>query len=210
MSSSYAQGSTFGSKRAVALVAIIALHVLVIYAFAKGLATNAVAYVQTIIQTSIIQTEKPKQLPPPPPPVDLKQRPPVQVVAPEVNISIPADTPPPPITMTTTRPVPKAPPAPVRRAPVVRTGASARWRSTEDYYPSASQRANEEGRPVVEYCVSANNRLTSVQVQTSSGFPRLDDAAVALVKASAPFKAATEDGKPIDSCGRLAVKFQIR
>jgi periplasmic protein TonB len=208
MSAYYVQESNFFSKRAIVFAAIIALHILAIYAFASGLATSATKYVQTIIQTTIIEQDKPKVLPPPPPPVKLEERPPVQVVAPEVNISVPTEAP--PITNVTTHPVPKPPPPVVHVRPVVRTAPQGRWRDSEDFYPAASQRANEEGRPVVEYCVGANGKLQSVQISQSSGFPRLDNAAIALVKASTPFKPGTADGRPADTCSRLAVKFQIR
>jgi hypothetical protein len=74
----------------------------VIWAFISGFANQGARYVQTILETNIIQTEKPKDLPPPPPPVDLKERPPVQVIAPDINITVPVEAPPPPITNVTT------------------------------------------------------------------------------------------------------------
>ena len=82
----YPHDSGYLSRRGGALVAIIVLHLLVIWAFASGFANSGVRYVQTILQTTVIQTEKPKDLPPPPPPVDLKERPPVQVIAPDINL----------------------------------------------------------------------------------------------------------------------------
>ena len=85
----YPQDSGYLTRRLYALVAIIAVHVLVIWAFISGFANEGARYVQTILETNIIQTEKPKDLPPPPPPVDLKERPPVQMIAPDINITIP-------------------------------------------------------------------------------------------------------------------------
>ena len=98
------------SRRFIAFLAIIVVHALVIWAFISGFANQGARYVQTILETNIIQTEKPKDLPPPPPPVDLKERPPVQVIAPEINITVPVEAPPPPITNVTTQP--QAPPPP--------------------------------------------------------------------------------------------------
>jgi protein TonB len=204
----YVQDSSWLSKRAIVFVVIVALHILAIYAFATGLAQNGVRYVQTILQTNIIQQEKPKELPPPPPPVELKERPPVQVVAPDINISVPADAPPPPITLTTTNPPPPAQPRP---APIVPgTPITAQFPSTEDYYPPASQRANEEGRAIVHYCVSAQNKVMSVDVKQTSNFERLDQAAIALVRAARSIKAGTSAGRPIDSCRDLGVTFKLR
>src|SRR5450631_2833525 len=110
MSAYYPQDASFLSKRAIVFVAILVIHAVVIYAFASGLAKSGQRYLQTILQTNIIETEKPKDLPPPPPPVDLKERPPVQVIAPDISITIPADAPPPPIQTITTQRVEPPPP----------------------------------------------------------------------------------------------------
>ena len=111
MAAYYPQESNLFSKRAIVFVAIVILHVFIIYAFATGLAKSGQRYLATILQTTVIQQEKPKDLPPPPPPVDLKEKPPVQVIAPDINITVPVETPP-PITNVTTKPPPPAPPAP--------------------------------------------------------------------------------------------------
>src|ERR1039457_3539498 len=114
MSAYYPQDASFLSNRAIVFVAILVIHAVVIYAFASGLAKSGQRYLQTILQTNIIQTEKPKDLPPPPPPVDLKERPPVQMSPPDINITVPVDLPPPPITNVTTKPTPPPPPPPPR------------------------------------------------------------------------------------------------
>lgn len=198
----YPADASYFSRRGLIFAAIIALHILAIWGFATGLADSGVRYMQTILQTNIIQTEKPKDLPPPPPPVDLKERPPVQVIVPEFNISVPVDAPP-PIQVVTTRP----PPAPAPVIIVPGTAIVAVFPSTADYYPDASNRMGEEGRAIIKYCVSSNSKVDSIVVDTSSGFPRLDEAAVSLVKAASRIKAATQGGKPIASCKDVAVKF---
>jgi hypothetical protein len=131
------------SRRLVAFLAIIAVHALVIWAFISGFANQGARYVQTILETNIIQTEKPKDLPPPPPPVDLKERPPVQVIAPEINITVPVEAPPPPITNVTSQP--QAPPPPRAIVPGL-TG--------EDHLPARRERLlsgslapQQRGRP---------------------------------------------------------------
>jgi len=111
MAAYYPGEASLLSKRAIVFIAIVVLHVFIIYAFATGLAKSGQRYLQTILQTNIIQTEKPKDLPPPPPPVDLKEKPPVQVIAPDINITVPVETPP-PIAVVTTKPTPPPPPAP--------------------------------------------------------------------------------------------------
>ena len=192
------------SRRLVAFLAIIAVHALVIWAFISGFANQGARYVQTILETNIIQTEKPKDLPPPPP-VDLKERPPVQMIAPEINITVPVEAPPPPITNVTTQP--QAPPPP--RAIVPGTPVKVTYQpDVQDYYPEVSRRNNEEGRPVVKICVNAAGKIDSVEITTPSGHPLLDDAALKVAKGM-KFKPATSEGKPVVSCPTLPVKFVL-
>src|ERR1700759_120611 len=144
--SSYYQpnNSNYLSRRGVAFLGIIVLHIFLIWALASGLATTGVRYVQTILQTNIIQTERPKDLPPPPPPVDLKERPPVQVIAPDVNITVPVEAPP-PIQQVTTQHVEPPPPAPKAIVP----GPPAKVTYAPDpnqYSPDSERRAGHEGR----------------------------------------------------------------
>src|SRR5450755_2281617 len=196
MSAYYPQDASFLSKRAIVFVAILVIHAVVIYAFASGLAKSGQRYLQTILQTNIIQTEKPKDLPPPPPPVDLKERPPVQMIAPDINITIPVEAPPPPITNVTTQPAAPAPPrAIVPGTPVKPTFVP----DVQDYYPEVSRRNGEEGRAVVKVCVNVAGKIDSVEIANTTGHPLLDEAALKVAKAFR-FKPATSEGKPVVSC----------
>jgi len=202
----YPHDSNYLSRRGVAFLGIIVLHIVLIWAFINGFAQTGVRYVQTILQTNIIQTEKPKDLPPPPPPVDLKERPPVQVIAPDINISVPVDAPPPIQTVTTQR-VEATPPAPraiVPGTPLKPTYAP----DVADYYPDSSRRAGETGRAMVKVCVNVGGKLDSAEVSTSSGVAALDQAAIKYAKAM-KFKPATSEGKPVLSCSNLPVKFEL-
>src|SRR5579862_7114616 len=175
--SSYYQphNQNYLSRRGIAFLGIIVLHVFLIWALISGLATSGVRYVQTILQTNIIQTEKPKDLPPPPPPVDLKEKPPVQVIAPDINITVPIEVPPPIQNVTT-----KAPPAPPPAPRAVTPGTPIKPLSmpdVHDYYPEQARRDGQEGRAQVKVCVGANGKIASTEIATSSGFPALDEAA---------------------------------
>jgi len=208
MSAYYPQQSQgLFSKRAIVFIAIIAFHALIIYAFATGLANNGARIINTILQTNIIQTQKVQELPPPPPHVDLKVQPPVQVVAPEVTITIPVA--PPPIHIA---PVVKpTPPAPIRVPPAPIINVSTRGINepdTNDYYPDASRRNNEEGHGVVHICVDTRGRVSEAKIAASTGHPMLDEAAVKLAKAYR-FRPATQGGKPITQCTGLPVRFTL-
>src|ERR1700681_2079526 len=150
------------SRRFVAFVAIIIVHAIVIWGFISGFANEGARYMQTILETNTIRTEKPKALRPPPPPVDLKERPPVQMIAPDINITIPVEAPPPPITNSSTQPAPPPPRAMVPGTPVKPTGVpDVHW-----YYPEVSRRNGEEGRAIVKVCVNVTGKIDSVEIAT--------------------------------------------
>jgi periplasmic protein TonB len=200
----YPTDSSHMSRRLVAFVAIMIVHAIVIWGFVSGFANQGARYVQTILETNIIQTEKPKDLPPPPPPVDLKERPPVQMIAPDINITIPVEAPPPPITNVTTQPAPPPPRAIVPGTSVKVTFAP----DVQDYYPEVSRRNGEEGRAVVKVCVNVAGKIDSVEIANSTTHPLLDEAALKVAKAM-KFKPATSEGKPVVSCPTLPVKFVL-
>lgn len=206
MAAYYPQEANLFSKRAIVFIVIVVLHIFIIYAFATGLAKSGQRYLQTILQTTVIQQDKPKDLPPPPPPVDLKERPPVQVIAPDINITVPVETPP-PIAIVTTKPTPPPPPAPRAIVPGTQLSLTSKP-DVADYYPEQARREGQEGRPQIKVCVGANGKIVSAEVATSSGFPLLDEAGVKVAKASR-YKAATSEGKPMESCATLPVKFEL-
>jgi periplasmic protein TonB len=204
MSAYYPGNTAQSSKRTIVFIIILAFHALIIYAFATGLVSSGKALLQTILQTNIIQTEKVQELPPPPPHVDLKVPPPVSVVAPEVNITLPptpapihiAPKPPPPA------PVIHVPPAPIIPAKLINPPDPA------DYYPDSSRRNGEQGRAMVKLCVNERGRVGTADIIATSGHPALDGAAIQYAKALR-FKPATRAGKPIDACMSLPVRFEL-
>jgi protein TonB len=62
-------------------------------------------------------------------------------------------------------------------------------------YPSASRRLEEEGTVSLRFLVGADGKVIQSEVEKSSGFKRLDEAARAGLSKCA-FKPATVDGKP--------------
>jgi protein TonB len=185
-------------------IGIVIFHAFLIYGIATGLVQKVVQKATEPFVTKIINDEKPpEELPPPPPPE--MERPPVQIVVPDINIPVTADAPPPPIQNVTTSPVISQPPPPV----VAGTAAVATYfPSAAENYPPLSRDANEEGRPEIKICVASNGKVDSVDLTRPSGFDRLDEAAVKMGKASR-WKPATQAGKPIAFCKGYAIKFQL-
>ena len=71
-------------------------------------------------------------------------------------------------------------------------------------YPSASIRAGEEGSTSLSVCIDNRGRVASARVESSSGFSRLDDAALKWVR-KARFKPANRSGQPEAYCGHTVV-----
>jgi periplasmic protein TonB len=54
-------------------------------------------------------------------------------------------------------------------------------------YPTAAQRAGVQASPVLEVAIDADGRLAKAEILTSSGYPDLDAAALAILKLASPF-----------------------
>jgi periplasmic protein TonB len=204
----YAQDSGFFTRRGVVVVAIIALHLFVLYALATGLARKVVEVIAPNIEADIVEEVKNDEEPPPPPPPEM-ERPPVEVPPPEVSIDLPMETTTTAIQDVTDKPPPPAPPPPPRAA-----GSPARMKSAVDpdqFYPPGAKRREEQGSPVVQACVGPNGRLVREPVVTeTSGFPELDGAAVKVAKANR-YTPASEGGTALpESCVKFKVKFVIK
>jgi protein TonB len=205
----YEEPSLFSGRRGAALIAVLILHVVIVWAFYVGLAGKLI---QTIIPpVEIAQIDKPKEVDkPPPPPPKLEEIKPyvpppefVDIQAPQVETTA--------ITQVTRTVAP--PPAPVA-APVQHTIVGAKmdpkhpFNIGEEYYPDASKRAGEEGRCIVLAHVAANGNILDAQIQTSSGFPRLDDACLKGIKGKRALP-GMEDGKPVDGQFAFAIVWKL-
>ncbi len=71
-------------------------------------------------------------------------------------------------------------------------------------YPAPDIRARNEGDTGVEVCVTANGRVSSAQLATSSGHPRLDAAALKWVR-NARFTPGSVGGAAQAVCGHTVV-----
>ena len=83
-------------------------------------------------------------------------------------------------------------------------------RSPDAYYPPMSAQLGETGAAIVQVCVTPEGRLESApQVAQTSGYPRLDTAAVTWASEALRFKPATAGGVPVRSCAGFRVKFRL-
>jgi len=202
--------SGFFTRRGLVVGAILLLHVFIAWALATGLARKAIEVLAPPIQT-VIETETHKDAPPPPPPPPQFERPPVEIPPTDTVVEVPTAAATTAISNTTTQHVAAAPV--VAKASVkTPAGPGKGFPNSEDYYPAASKRLEEQGVAVVAVCVGPDGKLTEAPtIATSSGSPRLDEGALKLAQAaSGRYKPGTEDGKPVASCTKLGIRFQMR
>jgi protein TonB len=206
----YEEPSIFSGRRGVALIAVLLLHVILGWGFYTGLAGNLIQKI--IPPVEIAQIDKPKQVdkPPPPPPKLEEVKP--YVPPPEfVDIAAaPVET----TAITTVTSVQQAAPVVQAPAPPKTAGTSIKpdpkhpLHIGEEYYPDASKRANEEGRCIVTITVGVDGKISNEAIQTSSGFPRLDDACLKGVHGQRMLP-ATEDGKPVAKTVTIPIVWKL-
>lgn len=199
---------TNNQSRIAVFIAIVLVHFFFGWALITGLAQSAASKVMEALQTDILEEEIKDEKPPPPPPPEM-ERPPVEIPPPDVSIDMPSE----PVETTalsnvTDKPQPPAPPQPTSRPtpPKIKS-----MPATEDYYPPSSVRNEEQGSSTVEACVDAKGKLSKEPViRASSGFPKLDEAAVKMTRAGR-FLPGTFEGQPqAESCFAFKVKFQLK
>jgi protein TonB len=189
---------------------IVLLHVLFFYALQSGLLRQAVDSVPKEVFATFItpQAEKP-EVPSPQP---------VPKTVPVVKKPAPKPIEPPVRSQPSERAIAVAPPAPSEPAaapPSPPVAAQPKTISGVEYiqapqpdYPPTSRRLGEEGKVMVRVLVNEKGRAERAEVQKSSGFPRLDDAA-RQAALRALFKPYVEDGKPLAVFAIIPIRFQL-
>jgi protein TonB len=201
---------------------IILLHIGFFYALQSGLLRQAAQALPVEMFASFITPEAaPAPAPPKPQPAPPK-------IVPIVKKSVA----PPPLPVVNTTPAPQAitaaPQAPspttaaeaaattVAAPPAPATPASPKTISSGvDYiqppqpeYPPLSRRMGEEGRIVLRVLVDAKGHPERVEVQKSSGLPRLDEAGRQAVL-RALFRPHIDDGQAVAVYVIVPIKFQL-
>jgi periplasmic protein TonB len=207
----YEQPSIFSGRRGAALIAVIIIHIIMVWGFYSGLAGQLVQKIIPPVEIAQIDQKKDVDKPPPPPPKLEEVKP--FVPPPEfVDIQAPQQE----TTAITQVTQERAPPpqAPVAAAPAPKPGTTIKMDPKhplhigEEWYPDASKRAGEEGRCIVTVTVSADGRISNESIQTSSGFPRLDDACLKAVHGQRMIP-ATEEGKPVEKTVALPISWKL-
>ncbi|NWF48839.1 energy transducer TonB [Hydrogenophaga sp. D2P1] len=214
-------------RRLFIVIAVVGFHVLGLWALQTGLLRRAVELVVPVqVMAEFIELPQPQVTPTPPPPqpqpapVPKRVTPPVPRPAPQ-PVAIADPTPSPTAATGTTEPQPPAPPMlaappmaaePSPPAPpkiVLPSSDAAHLNNPQPPYPKLSSRLGETGVVVLRVRVEIDGTPSQVQILESSGYDRLDQAALTTVKNLWRFVPGTKDGTPIPSWVVQQLRFEI-
>jgi len=153
---------------------------------------------------TLTQPAEPLPVPPPPPPRAMPPPRPVAKAPPPPRPEAPATAAPAPVAA----PPPVATATPAASAPAVDPRWSrsvSEWLEAHRTYPDEARRRGEEGRVALRFTVDRAGAVLDVELVHSSGSPRLDAAALALLRTAAlpPFAASM-------TAGQITITMQIR
>lgn len=219
---SYARGSSTLSTTSKIFVLVLGLHaVLLLLLQLVRQHSEALAPAREIISAQLIQDlreSKPSKPDPHPQPPASKAPPPKTHIAAPPVLQAPVQTQVDAASVTTVVPflsaaVVSAQPvqaasAVAKPAPVVVSAVARMDSCDKPRYPAAAARMREEGAVTLKFLISENGQVLSGSVEKSSGYKRLDAAALAALSLC-KFKPATVDGKPKQEWSALTYRWQI-
>lgn len=195
----YTTRNNSGARTSAAAV-VIAVHAAVIYALAVTMGVVEAPPIAEPIKAVIIESppvEPEPYVPPETPPV--AQQPVVEVPLPEI----------PPVETITVPPAKEVPPSvEPSTAPVMEAKSLSVTRRVEPVYPPASRRLDEHGVVRLRILVDERGRPREVQIAKSSGFDRLDEAAVTAVRRW-QFSPAMRESRAVTAWTQVNVLFQL-
>lgn len=202
----YVSNTSPGTRGSAAAI-VIAAHVAVIYAVAVLLDVVPAPVIDEFTPAVFVKPQFKPIEQPIPEPSETKPK-----LAREIESPMP-DVPLPPIVNTDPVILPDAiTVAPIAQpaggVPAIATTSLAVTRRVDPVYPPASIRQEQTGTVQLKVLVDERGRPHEVQVVTSSGFERLDEAAVSAVRRW-QFAPATEAATPVPAWTHVKVVFQL-
>lgn len=196
---SYNANKTF-SQRFSGIIFVVLFHVAVIYGLASGLGSDAMNLVKQQIDAKIIEEAPPPETEaPPPPPPDFIPPPPDFVPPPDIDFA-PDVAPTNANAITVSRKpveVKVTPPRPPKKG------------LSRPPYPSASLRLSEEGAVGLALYLREDGKVVDGKIESSSGFERLDSAALKHAIRSWKFEPCTKENQPVACWHRIKFRFKI-
>ena len=203
-------------QRIAGLVFVAALHVVLIYALLNALGVVPMPHIPMPFVGYVIPPETETPLPPPPQ-IPLIPAPRVSDIPPPPLIVVPFEgsgsnaitslQPPQPTVLPERQAslVPTLPPPPPLFMPARAIAAT----HTIPDYPPVSRRLGEQGTLRLRLAITSEGAVSEAQIESSSGHPRLDDAAVQWVKTHWRYEPALEGTKRVPSTAQAVVTFKL-
>jgi protein TonB len=189
-------------KRGPVGLLVIGIHLVLIYAVAGSLGIVKLPELAKPMEAVIIDSPPEQQHEPVPiekPDLEMPQvaTPPLEATVPEIEV--PVDEPAPNAITAETSPSP----------PVAETANMKVNRRVDPVYPAGSRRAGEQGTGMFRVLVDQKGHPQGVEVLKSTGFPRLDKAAMEAIR-KWMFSPAMQNGQAVQSWTRVQVAFQLQ
>lgn len=191
------------NTRVYGFLGVVVLHVLIIWALKAGLATSLVEMIKGPMETKMIEEEKVEKVAPPPPPPKYQALPPAAVIPVDIAVEAPTETGPSTIDTNAHNQVKAAP------AVTVPPRSNPRRPVSQPEYPPTSKRLGEVGTVIMLLTVDESGRVTEAKIDKSSGYDRLDQAAVQEALRAWRLLPGTVGGKPTTMQYKFAVTFKI-
>jgi protein TonB len=166
------------------------------------LAKKFVKVIKGPVEAQLIEDAKPDIPPPPPPPPPPQQKAPPPEYVPPVDVPVSATAGANAIAAVSTNAPP--PVANVRTPAVINAAQNCQ----KPEYPSASRRNEEEGTVQLRFLIGTNGQVIESQVEKSSGFARLDEAARSALS-KCQFKPGTLNGAPEQSWASMKYTWRL-
>ena len=213
----HVQQASILSGRSMTLIVVMGLHALLIAALIAIQITPEKDFAPAAIK---VVNVPPEVLPPP------EKVKPKAIIPPKFQFVVPVIDPPnieaPPESQVIELPTtdsgpsqvgPDVPTQGVLTAPPARVFTELKYRavkSPDEFYPPASAALQEQGVAVVQVCVDGGGRIDGQPtIQTSSGYKRLDQAAIKWTREALRFTPATENAVGVRSCKGFRVTFNL-
>ena len=197
-------------RHAVGIGLVVVLHLLLLWAIQSGMSQEVKRKMQVVADVLLLASDAAKPPPPPPPKSAPPPRnpPPATVPAIETPVVLPPSAN--AVTVAPSAPTPAAPAAPAApRSDAVRTAAVVNAAQCEKpEYPSASRRMEEEGTVHLRFLVGVDGKVIQSEVEKSSGFKRLDEAARAGLS-RCQFRPAMVDGRPEQAWASMRYTWRL-
>jgi len=187
-------------NRAVAIGAVVLLHVVAVYALVTGMTAQIVKLLPPDIQLAWVDTAPPKTVPVPPQPKLIDPVAPTIPTAPDPVIKTPKSD----------GSVINVMPSQTNPATTDSSAAGVGSTHSTPPYPGEARALSHQGMVLLQITVSPQGDVVAANVVQSSGYAELDQSAVSWVIAHWKYRPAIVGGVAVTSQTQAAVKFDLK